>query len=143
MTQGEIRGDPEPVARAERVEATVVDPYGSRRDRAFKIQQAISLVAGLIEILLAFRFALRLLAANPQNAFVSMVYAVTGPFVAPFVGIFGTPVYYGSVLEPHSLVAILVYALLAWGLVRLGWILFGETRTAVTTSTQTSSTKSR
>ncbi len=141
MSQLETPGDP--VASAERVEATVVDPYASRRNRAFKIQQAISLVAGVVEILLVFRFALRLLAANPENAFVSMIYAVTGPFVGPFVGIFGTPVYDGSVFEPHAIVAILVYALLAWGLVRLDWVVFGETRTAVTTSTQTSSTKTR
>lgn len=126
---------------AERVAATVTDPYATRRDRAYKIQQAISLVAGVLEVLLAFRFALRLLAANPNNGFVAFVYGITAPLVAPFVGIFGTPAFEGNVLEPHALVAIVVYALIAWALVKLGWILFGETRTAVTTTTESASTR--
>ena len=53
--------------------------------------------------------------------------------LAPFVGLFGTPQYNGSVLELHSIVAIIVYALLAWALAKLVSLLLGDTRTAVRT----------
>ena len=36
-------------------------------------------------------------------------------------------------LEVHSIVALIVYALLAWLIVRLAWILVGESRSAVKT----------
>jgi len=39
------------------------------------------------------------------------------------------------VLEWHSLVAILVYALIAWVLAEIVWLLLGETRTGVRTQT--------
>jgi hypothetical protein len=61
------------------------------------------------------------------------IYGVTAPLVAPFYGLFGNPSAQGSVLEIHSIVALIVYALLAWLIVRLTWILVGETRSAVKT----------
>jgi hypothetical protein len=41
------------------------------------------------------------------------------PFVLPFLGIFGEPSLGASVLEWASLVGIVVYALVAYGLARL------------------------
>lgn len=77
-------------------------------------------VAGFIITLLVLRMVLLLLAANQGNAFVDFVYALSAIFAAPFFGIFAyTPAYGSSVFEISSLVAILVYALVAWGLVRL------------------------
>ena len=58
---------------------------------------------------------------------------VTAPLVAPFYGLFGNPSAQGSVLELHSLVALIVYALLAWLLGKLAWILVGDTRSAIKT----------
>jgi hypothetical protein len=49
--------------------------------------------------------------------------------VAPFVGLFGSPRAGGGVPELHSMIAPVVYSLLAW-------LLFGGTRSAaITTST--------
>jgi len=65
------------------------------------------------------RFALLLLGANEASGFVRLIYGLSRPFVLPFQGIFGEPVLGASVLEWASLVGIIVYALVAYGLARL------------------------
>ncbi len=86
-------------------------------------KRIIYYLLGLLETLLIFRFIFRLLGANPQSGFVAGIYAVTGGLLAPFLGIFSPFVTRGaetqSVFEPATLIGMLVYALLAWGLVRL------------------------
>ncbi len=127
----------EPRASAERQDATILDPFGARRARSYKIEQALWLVFGIVEALLVIRLILRLLGANEGSSFVSGIYGVTAPFVGPFVGIFGVPrAEGGNVLEPHTVIAIVVYALVAWGLVKIAWLLFGETRSGTTTTTE-------
>lgn len=128
-------------AEAEQVEAIAADPYAERRLRMYKLEQALYLLFGLIEALIAIRFTLRLFGASPASPFVSAVYRVTAPLVAPFVGAFGTVQAGGSVLEPQAIVAFIVYALLGWLLVRLAWLLFGEVRTASATSARSTSTR--
>lgn len=82
--------------------------------------RAIYFVFGVIIGFIVLRMGLLLLAANQSNAFVDFIYSVSALFVAPFFGIFAyTPVYGASVFEISSLVAILVYVLLCWGLVAL------------------------
>lgn len=79
-------------------------------------------VLDVIEVLLAFRFFLRLLAANPGSEFVQFIYRVTEPLVFPFRGIFGPIAAGGSVLEWAVVLAMVVYAIVAYGIVRLIWI---------------------
>ena len=43
---------------------------------------------GALEILLAFRLILKLAGASLGNAFVGLVYGITGVFILPFRGIF-------------------------------------------------------
>lgn len=78
---------------------------------------------GLVAILLALRFVLKLFGANSENSFVSFVYSVSGVLSAPFDSIFGvtkaTSGTVSSVFEPSILVAIAVYALIAWGIAKL------------------------
>lgn len=77
-------------------------------------------IVGFITTLLVLRIVLLLLAANQGNGFVDFVYAVSGFFAMPFYGIFNyTPAYGSSMLELSSIVAILIYALVGWGLVKL------------------------
>ena len=123
----------EPAVATEHVETVATDPYAPRRGAASKVRQAIYLIFGIIEGLIAIRFVLRALGANPDAGFAAFVYGATAPFLVPFVGLFGTPRYNGSVLELHSIVAIVVYALLAWVLAKLAWLLLGETRSGVRT----------
>lgn len=86
-------------------------------------RRVILYLLDILEVLLAFRFFLRLLAANPASPFVQFVYRVTEPFVYPFRGIFPPVATKGSVLEWSVLMAMIVYAIVAWAIVRLIWIL--------------------
>ena len=74
---------------------------------------------GLLEAALAFRFGLALLGANPRNEFASAVYGLTYPFVAPFRTLFPSPITEGSVLETYTLVAMLMYLLLWWLVIKI------------------------
>jgi len=85
---------------------------------------------GVLEILLVFRLILKLTGASLSSDFVNLIYSLTGIFILPFEGIFHRGFAQGvettSVFEPSTLVAIIVYALLAWGIVKLIQILSGE-----------------
>ncbi len=119
---------------ADRVEEVTYDPYAERRYGVYKAQQVLYLILVVIEGLIIIRFALRLFAANPGAGFAAFIYGLTAPLVAPFVGLFPTPAATnGSVLELYSLVALVVYPLVFWVIVRLIWLAFGETRTRVVT----------
>lgn len=79
-------------------------------------------IVGFILILLAFRFVMKLLGANPDSGFVNFIYAITNLLTAPFDNIFGvvraTAGEVRSVFEPSILVAGAVYALIGWGIVK-------------------------
>jgi hypothetical protein len=81
--------------------------------------QIVWYLVGLIEVLLAFRFILKLLAANPAAGFTSFIYAVSYIFAAPFLTVFRTTKVEGSIFEWTTLLAMAVYLLVAWGIVRL------------------------
>lgn len=80
------------------------------------LSRVIWLVAGVILLLLGFRFVLSLLGANPSNSFANFIYDTSHPFVAPFFGLFNyNNIQYGiSRFEVYTLVAMGVYAAVAW-----------------------------
>ena len=82
-------------------------------------QRIVWFVAGLISIIIAIRFVLLLLGANQAAGFTDFIYGLSGAFVAPFVGIFVEPTYGASVFEVSSLLAIVVYLLIALGIAKL------------------------
>lgn len=82
-------------------------------------QRVVWFIAGLISIIIALRFVFLLLGANRGADFTDFVYSLSAPFVAPFVGIFGEPTYGTSVFEVSSLLAIVIYLLIAWGIAKL------------------------
>lgn len=94
------------------------------------VQYLIYFFFGALEILLVFRLAFKLVGANMSNAFVSLIYGITGIFILPFQGIFHSGLAQGvettSVFEPSTLIAIIVYAVIAWGIVKLLSVLSGE-----------------
>lgn len=85
----------------------------------FRSYQIIWYILGLIEVLLTFRFLLLLLGANAQSGFVDFIYTLSSPFSSPFAGIFGVTAESGVVFEWTTLVAMAVYALVAYGIVSL------------------------
>jgi hypothetical protein len=84
----------------------------------------------VIEALLAVRFVLLALGANEASGFVRLIYGLSRPFVLPFQGIFGEPTLGASVLEWASLVGIIVYALVAYGLARLAELIYAPSTRA-------------
>jgi uncharacterized protein YggT (Ycf19 family) len=107
------------------------DRYGYSRQRAaawYRVIALIWFVAGVIDVLIAARFLGLLFGASPASAFVSLIYGVTAPLVAPFEGIFGTPAAGAHVFETADLIAIIVYLLIALALVTLIRILSGRRR---------------
>lgn len=69
----------------------------------------------IIEILLVFRFVLRLLGARPEASFVSWVYQTTLPLLQPFLFAFPTPsIRGGFALEFTTLFAIFAYAFIGY-----------------------------
>ena len=84
----------------------------------------IYLVFGVIDGLLLIRLVLKLLGANTSAAFTQWIYNVTDFFLAPFHNLLPTIGNNNSVLEMSVIVAMLVYALIAWVLARLMAIIF-------------------
>jgi hypothetical protein len=82
--------------------------------RATRIVRYVMVTA---EVLIGIRFMLELLGASTDAAFVALVYSLTVLLVAPFQGAFA-PGHHGAlVFEPASLVALVIYPLLAAGIV--------------------------
>ena len=121
-------------ATEHRTETFTGDPYAVRREGTRRVQGLIYLLFGILEGLLAIRFVLPLLGANSAAGFSQFIYSITAPFLAPFQGLFGAARFEGGVFEVNPLVAILVYALIAWVLVKAVGLLAGETRRGVHTS---------
>lgn len=94
------------------------------------VEYLIYFIFGFLEILLAFRLIFKLAGASTSSAFISFIYGITGLFIMPFEGIFRRGVSQGmeatSVLEPATLVALVIYAFASWGIVQLVHILSGE-----------------
>ena len=95
------------------------DVAAERRQRVFQIDRIMWTILVMLEILLGLRFMLKLIAANPNSGFSVFIYGITGAFLAPFHALLGTPTFGGSSLEVTTLVAMVVYALLFWVLVRV------------------------
>lgn len=88
-----------------------------------KARKIVYYLLGVLEVLLAFRLVFKLLGANPQSSFVAFIYSVSQAFLSPFSGIFKSAVTKGfetqSVLEPTTIIAMIVYAVIAWGIAKL------------------------
>ena len=85
----------------------------------FRAAAVVWFVVGIVEILIAARFLGKLFGASAQSAFVNFIYQVSGPLVAPFTGIFGDTGSRTNTFETASLVALVVYAVIGWGIVVL------------------------
>ena len=103
----------------------------ANRVTTFKVTQLIWLLFGLLEAAIGLRVIFKLIAVNPNNAFAAFLYRVTDLFVAPFQSLIGAPAAEGMVLEVSSIIAMIVYALIAWALDRLAYVLFYRPRGGV------------
>jgi len=85
----------------------------------FKGTQIVWYLLSLLEVVLAFRFVLKLMGANPEAGFTSFVYSITWPFTAPFLAVFPMTTVQGSILEWTTLLAMFVYWMIALAIIKL------------------------
>jgi len=85
----------------------------------FRTYQVIWYVLGIIEVVLAFRILLKFLGASTFSGFTNFIYSISSPFAMPFAGILGTTVSSNLVFEWSTLIAMAVYAIVAYGIVAL------------------------
>jgi len=99
----------------------------SRRNNTyFRIVNSIYWLAGMLEILLGLRFALRFFGANPQNEFARMINNLSAPFVAPFSTLFISPTSESgaNIFDVNIIIAIVAYALFSYLVVSLVRLIF-------------------
>ena len=97
-----------------------MDSYNSPTTKLlYRGTQIVWYIAGVLEALLAFRVVLKLLAANPSAGFSSFIYNVSYPFAAPFLNVFHSTKVEGGVFEWTTVLAMFVYWLIAWGIVKM------------------------
>lgn len=86
-----------------------------------KVAQIIWFIVGVLVALLIVRMVLALLGANPDNAFTDLIYTLSNPFVAPFRGLLtdGTVELGVARFELETLLAVILYTLVGWGIVKL------------------------
>jgi hypothetical protein len=116
------------------VKTTEHEEGHAQRVATFKATQLIWLVLGLIEAAIALRVVFKLVGVNASNSFATLVYNVTHLFVAPFASLTGAPAAGGMVLEVSSIIAMLVYLLIAWGIERIMNVVLYRPRGAVSVS---------
>lgn len=114
-------------------DSTVVVPTDAERrwGGLLRLRQIVYFVASLIAIIILIRFVLLAMGANMDAGFGSFMLALSDPFVAPFNGLFGAPASNGSVFEISDLVAIAIYFLLAWGIVKIAALIMAPRGTNV------------
>jgi hypothetical protein len=104
------------------VEKVIIEEVNEDQKK-LKTKRVIYYILGTLEVLFALRLMFKILGANTASPFISIMYSITNLFLTPFKGIFRTAVTQGiemeSVLEPALIIAMIVYALLAWGIVKL------------------------
>ena len=113
------------------------DVAAEGRLRFLQIDRIMYTLLGILEILLGLRFVLKLIAANPDSGFTVFIYGITGLFMSPFNAIIGTPTFGSSSFEATTLIAMAVYALFFWVLVRVLQVATSQTTArTVTRSTR-------
>ncbi len=101
--------------------------YSSPRTKPiYRSTQIVWYILAVIEVLLAFRFVLKLLGANPTAGFSSFIYGITYIFATPFLSVFrSSRIVEGSIFEWTTLLAMLVYWIIALGIIKL--LMMGKT----------------
>ncbi len=104
------------------------EPQLSRREVSYlqvrRLSGLIWLLAGVLDGMLGIRILLKFIGANPESPFAAWIYRITEPFLVLFQGLTDNPSIGDIVLELHAFFAIAFYALAAWALVRLVWLVF-------------------
>jgi hypothetical protein len=103
----------------------------TRRDSGgFTVARVVWAILWVVNTILALRFILRLIGANSAAGFTNFIYTLSAPLLAPFRNIVASVrIANGGVFEWATLIAMVVYWLIAWGIVRIA--LFDRTTTRI------------
>jgi hypothetical protein len=94
-----------------------------------RIVNIVYFLFGALELLLLVRVILHGIGANVGNGFAAFIYNLSAPFVALFASLVQNPALSGtSVLEITTIIAMLVWAILAWLTGRLIWLVLSRPR---------------
>lgn len=92
-----------------------------------KTRDFLQWLAIVVEILLFLRFIFSLIGANQNNVFAGFLYALTNVILTPFSNLVNNPSIHGSsVFEWDTLIAMAIYALIFWLLMRFVKLLVSE-----------------
>jgi uncharacterized protein YggT (Ycf19 family) len=72
-----------------------------------------------IEFFLGFRFVLKFMGTDSNTGLAGFVYKITQPFASPFLKALGVYKTEGSVLEWTTLVAMVIYWIVAWIIIKI------------------------
>lgn len=123
--------------RTTQVTSSQQEPDREQRIFTFKATQLIWLLLGILEAVIVLRIGLKLIGANPDSLIVAMIYGLTSLFLFPFTDLISSPTVGNLVLELSSMFAMLIYALIAWAVERVVWLVFYRPRGPVVGTTQT------
>jgi len=125
----------------ERYQETVEDASQRQDNRRVWVKRTLTFCLSVLEVVLGLRLLFRLLGANTANSFITLLYGLSHVFVSPFHGIFNDQALGNHrVFEVSTLIAILLFALIGWGLVALAETIL---RPRVASLERTSSTRRR
>jgi YggT family protein len=132
IEQQDVVGPGGQVIRQDVAVAEFVDNVEARQSRALWLENLIYFIFGGIALLIAMRVLLKAIGANPDNGFTNFIYQLSRLFVAPFLTMVN-PIELSetAVFEVASVLAIIIYMILAWLLVRLMVLLFNRPATGV------------
>ncbi|WP_376795415.1 hypothetical protein [Thermogemmatispora sp.] len=106
---------PVPMSAPPPVEPEAISRESEARTLVFaigKFKDFLLWFLAVLEVALLLRFIFRLIAADPNNAFAGLLYALTGIILLPFNGIVKTPSLHNWAFEWPTLIAMAVYALI-------------------------------
>ena len=122
IIQEEIVQTPEGADAAVVENRVRVVPTPAERQLAslYRAKQILWFIISLIVVIIALRFVLLALGANPNAGFASFIYGLSRIFVSPFVGLFGPDrISEGNYFEYSSHIAMADYLLLGWLISRI------------------------
>lgn len=96
-------------------EKVVRDVTAERQIGLHQVNRILIRLLVFLVIVMAMRFGLKAIGANPASGFAILVYGLSGLFVSPFIGLVANPTFGGASIEYTTLIAIGVYALIFWG----------------------------
>lgn len=91
----------------------------TQEKQLYRTTRILWYISSALQALLAFRFLLKLLGANPAAGFTNFIYTLSSVPMAPFKFVFGNSNVGGSIFEWSTLLAMLVYWFLFAGIIKL------------------------